>query len=263
MHTTYHKSDSRTALAGTVIVHTLLLLLLISFSIEQPRYVEPAVEEFDVMLGEDDMGDGQGENVEVMRAAPSATRPAGRTGAAPQSVGVTAPATSTTSPNVSTRTSRATRYSQRSTSPSSSAVPSTSSSTSSSGTSSGTAERPKATLGSRNSGRGVGRGSGSGQGESGRAGIQGSPDGSVAYSLGKRRLVARPSSYGSFSQSGRVRIQIYVNRAGNIIRHRILSSTSSELSNLAVSRLSQVKFNKSSQAPPEQQGTLTFKFLLR
>ncbi len=261
MQATYHKSDSRTALAGTAIVHALLLLLLFSFSIEQPHYDEPDAEMFEVMLGEDELGDGQGENVEAMRAAPSAASRASRTSSAQsQQTAVSAPATSTTEPNVRART---TQPSQRATPSSSSRTAPSSSKTSTSGTSSGTAERPKATLGDRNSGRGVGRGSGSGQGESGRAGIQGSADGSVVYSLGKRRLIARPSSYGSFSQSGRVRIQIYVNRAGNIIRHRILSSTSSELSNLAVSRLSQVRFNNSSQAPPEQQGTLTFKFQLR
>ncbi len=256
-----HKSDSRIALGGTLLVHALLLLLLFSFRVQQPQYETPEIEEFDVMLGEDEQGDGQGANTTPMRPRPAA-----------QPSGVVQhsdfmPSTPTASTSPTTRTQRPTHTSTPSSravtpraTPSTSSTESRSSSTSSS---TGSGDRPKAVLGNRNSGRGVGRGTGTGQGESGRSGVQGSRDGSVIYALGKRRLVARPNSYGSFSTSGTVRVQIYVNRAGSITRHHVLSSSSSELSQLAVSKLSQVKFNQSDQAPPEQQGTLTFKFKLR
>ncbi len=253
-----HQSDKRTALIGTLAVHALLLILLVSFSVKQPHYEEPAVEQFDVMLGEDDLGDGLGENTEVARPASSSERSYSSNSSSPR---VTETIVSNSSnPNISASRSRNTTR----TTPNNSASRSTNTSSSSNTRSGeGTEPKPKATLGSRNSGPGVGRGSGNGQGESGTAGIQGRRDGSVSYSLGQRKLVARPSSYESFSQSGTVRVQIYVDRAGNIIRHRVLSSSSSELSNLAVAKLSQVKFNRSTQAPPEQQGTLTFKFQLR
>ncbi len=254
--------DKNIAAISTIVAHMLLIIALLGFKVKEPQLDKPqTVEVFDVMLGEDELGDGAGENIQEYEPLPSTSpaptratvdQPSTTTRTQPSSSrGYVAPDTRSTRPNVNPS-----ETSTRSSTSSSSNSSSTNSSTT-------TRSKPKATLGSRNSGSGVGRGSGTGQGQSGQAGTQGSPSGSLAYSLGQRKLISSPNRYGSFSQGGKVRMTIYVNRQGRIVRHRVLSSTSSELTSLAVSRLGQIRFNSSSQAPPEQQGTVTFNFRLR
>ncbi len=263
-----NKNDKTIAAIGSIVTHLLLIIVFLGFKVKEPQLEEKPIEVFDVMLGEDDLGDGLGENVEVFepqsRSASDYTNTStdiassekSNTSTADQRIAVN-PA-NTRRPNVNARnTNSRTNIPRASTPPANNTNNRPSSSTTT------TNNRPKATLGARNSGSGVGRGSGSGQGESGVAGNQGSPYGSLAYSLGERRIVKSPNKYDSFSRNGTVRMTIYVDRQGRIVRHRLLSSTSNELTSLAVNKLRQIKFNASSQAPPEQQGTVTFKFKLK
>ncbi len=257
--------DRAVAIFGTILIHALLLLIVLKLTIAQPVLETPQDESFDVMLGMDEEGDGGGTNVtpqlgqdRVDNQGASAQKPASANRSQPRNQ--TQNAAPSTRGNMPTSNSRNTRSN---TSTSNNNRSTSNANTNSNSNSSANTQKPKATLGSRNSGSGVGRGSGSGQGESGNAGIQGSPTGSLQYSLAKRKLVNSPNKFGSFSQNGKVRIQIFVDRSGKIVRHRILSSTAKELSNIALSKLSQVKFNADSKAPPEQQGTITFKFQLR
>ncbi len=265
------RHDRGMAIFVTIAVHLLLLLIVFRLSLAQPVLETPEEESFEVMLGMDEEGSGQGTNITAQRGQ---SRVDAR-GASAQSA--SSPAASRTSQNrnyqalpqtdrgVMPNNSISSNHPSRpnTSSPSQNTAPNSQGDGSSSSVNTGAGQKPKATFGPRNSGSGVGRGTGSGQGQGSGTGIQGSPSGSLNYSLAARRLVKSPSKFGRFSTNGKVRIQIYVDRSGRIIRHRILSSTAAELSSIAVARLSQVKFNADSKAPPEQQGTLTFKFQLR
>ncbi len=250
-----HPKDQSIAAIGTILVHLLLIISFLGFKIKEPQLETPSVDTFDVMLGEDELGDGAGENIEP--SPPSGMQQSSSTISAPAS---SEQSSSSTPANYTpTNTQDRPNVNPTRSTPTRNTLPNNSSTN----TQSESQSTPKAVLGNRNTGQGVGRGSGSGQGESGVAGNQGSPKGNLSYSLGQRKLVQRPNTYGSFSQNGSVKMTIYVNRQGKIVRHRILRSSGSELSALAVKKISQIRFNASPQAPPEQQGTITFNFKLR
>ena len=70
-------------------------------------------------------------------------------------------------------------------------------------------------------------------------------------------------SSAEFHESGRVVVQVTVDRDGNIVSKRVKSSPSEELSHIALQKLSQAKFSKSTNAEPQQFGTVTIVFKAR
>lgn len=78
--------------------------------------------------------------------------------------------------------------------------------------------------------------------------------------LDGRFIEKMPSPKAKYNEKGLVKIKIWVDRNGNVVRHSILSSPSSTLSNIAIEKLNQTKFNKSSTAPDPQTGTIEFNF---
>lgn len=112
---------------------------------------------------------------------------------------------------------------------------------------------PENAAGSRN------RGDGQGKGQKGQPG--GDPN-SVNFSGGitGRNIVAYPSPQAEFKDGGTVKIKVWVNREGNIIRHEIQSAKNAAIRAIAEQKIRSVKFNKKPDAAVEQSGILTFNF---
>ncbi len=87
--------------------------------------------------------------------------------------------------------------------------------------------------------------------------------GGISYSLDGRNIVAYPPKEAEFREGGRVVVRITVNKEGAIVSKNIKTSTNAELSAIALRKLSQVKFNRSDDAPAEQFGNITFVFKAR
>ena len=94
-------------------------------------------------------------------------------------------------------------------------------------------------------------------------GTPGSGTGGIAFNLSGRNIVSYPARDASFRQGGKVTVRVTVNRSGEIVNKQIVSSSNSELSPIALQKLSQVRFNHSETAPSEQFGTITFVFKTR
>ncbi len=97
-------------------------------------------------------------------------------------------------------------------------------------------------------------------GASNYTGTPGSGTGGIAFNLSGRNIVAYPPREARFRQGGKVTVRVTVNRAGEIVNKQVVSSSNSELSPIALQKLSQVRFNRSETAPAEQFGTITFVF---
>lgn len=120
---------------------------------------------------------------------------------------------------------------------------------------------------------GSNEGDGSGQGDKGVSGgtpgaanYSGIPGGGgvgIGHSFSDRTIVSKPRPDAEFKEGGKVVIHITVNREGNIVSKRVKSSPSNELSKLAIEKLKDVRFNSSSNVPPEQFGDITFVFKTR
>lgn len=93
-------------------------------------------------------------------------------------------------------------------------------------------------------------------------GAPGSGNG-ISHNLSGRSIVAFPPKDAEFKEGGRVTIRITVNRLGVIIDKRIVSSGNAELRELALKKVSSIRFNKSNTAPEEQFGNITFVFKTR
>ncbi len=119
-----------------------------------------------------------------------------------------------------------------------------------------------------------------GEGLTGEAGDQGAVNGdptasnhngeysglggnSLSYRLGGRKIIQYPSRLGQFSEAGKVKLGIKVNRQGKVVSYRIISSGNPTIANLAKKKVKQIKFNSSSSAPVEQFGTIVFVFKIR
>ncbi len=104
-------------------------------------------------------------------------------------------------------------------------------------------------------------GIGSGNGDMGRPG--GVPGGKtyVGFSarLGDRKLVGRPDPKADFNVYGKVKVAITVNRQGKIVNYRITSGDAA-LRRLVEQKIQAVRFNALPNAPVEQFGELTFDF---
>lgn len=103
------------------------------------------------------------------------------------------------------------------------------------------------------------RGNGTGEGLMGKPG--GDPN-SVNWEGGVsgRSIVARPDSKAEFRDGGVVRIQVWVNRDGQITRHKILSAKNATIRSIAEQKIRGVRFNKKPDAAAEQNGILVLNF---
>lgn len=119
-----------------------------------------------------------------------------------------------------------------------------------------------------------------GQGNSQQPGDHGRPDGSpdgsslqgdksgggISYSLGGRGFRGAPPIQGNMQESGRIVVDIIVDRQGNVVRvtpgSRGTTITNAELIKKAMESARQAKFTPKADAPEEQKGTMTFEFIL-
>jgi outer membrane biosynthesis protein TonB len=119
-----------------------------------------------------------------------------------------------------------------------------------------------------------------GQGDTDRAGDHGKPDGSpegnslygdkagggVSYSLGGRGFKGAPPIQGNLQESGRIVVEIIVDRQGNVVRvipgARGTNITNADLIKRVVASARKAKFTPKADAPEEQRGTMTFEFVL-
>lgn len=103
------------------------------------------------------------------------------------------------------------------------------------------------------------RGNGSGQGLMGRPG--GDPNSfSFTGGITGRKIVARPDPGAEFKNGGTVRIKVWVDKEGNILRYNILSATNANIRAIAEQKIKGVRFDKKPDAASEQSGTLIFNF---
>lgn len=87
--------------------------------------------------------------------------------------------------------------------------------------------------------------------------------GGISHNISGRNIVAFPPKEAEFKEGGTVVVRITVNQAGNITNKRIVSTSSSQLSELALKKVNSIRFNKSETAPEEQFGNITFVFKTR
>lgn len=93
-------------------------------------------------------------------------------------------------------------------------------------------------------------------------GTPGSGNG-ISHNISGRSIVAFPPKEAEFKEGGNVTVRITVNRAGDITDKRILSSPNKQLSDIALKKVSSIRFNKSDKSPEEQFGNITFVFKTR
>lgn len=88
-----------------------------------------------------------------------------------------------------------------------------------------------------------------------------------SFELGGRSMISGPKVGEKPKEEGKVVLNIWVDRQGNIVRTsrnlKESTTTSQELFNLANKAALKAKFNPSSNAAPEQRGKMTFIFILR
>lgn len=85
----------------------------------------------------------------------------------------------------------------------------------------------------------------------------------IGWSFTDRQMVAKPDPAAEFREGGKVVIRVTVNREGQITAKQVKSAPSNELRRIALEKLNDVRFNKSTTAPPEQFGDITFVFKTR
>lgn len=93
-------------------------------------------------------------------------------------------------------------------------------------------------------------------------GSPGNGTGGISHTLMGREISPRKFE-AEFSEGGKVVVQVRVDRDGNIISKIVKSSPSKRLSDIALDKISKAKFSKSTEAAPEQIGTVTFVFKTR
>lgn len=111
-------------------------------------------------------------------------------------------------------------------------------------------------------------------GDHGKA--NGSPDGSslmgdkagggISFNLGGRKITTVPRIQGNMQESGRIVVEIIVDRNGNVVRvvqgSRGTTITNADLMKKVMDAARKAKFTPKADAPEEQKGTMTFEFIL-
>lgn len=93
-------------------------------------------------------------------------------------------------------------------------------------------------------------------------GTPGSGTGGIGHSLGGRNI--SPDKFeAEFSESGKVVIRVTVDRNGKIVDKRVKSSSSTQLTRIAMEKIKDVSFSKSTGAEPQQFGDITIIFKTR
>jgi TonB family protein len=92
------------------------------------------------------------------------------------------------------------------------------------------------------------------------SGVPGGGGTSIGHSISNRNIVSRPDPKAEFREGGRVVIRVTVDREGTITDSRVVSAGNATIRALAMKKLQSVRFNKSSSAPAEQFGNITFEF---
>ena len=102
-------------------------------------------------------------------------------------------------------------------------------------------------------------------GTPGATNYEGTPGGGsgISHDISGRNIVAFPPRDAEFKEGGQVTVRITVNRQGIITDRRIVSSSNSQLREIALKKISSIRFNKSDTAPEEQFGNITFVFKTR
>ncbi|MEZ4721043.1 MAG: TonB family protein [Flavobacteriales bacterium] len=119
-----------------------------------------------------------------------------------------------------------------------------------------------------------------GQGETNEPGDHGKPDGAptgsslygdksgggISHSLGGRGFKGAPPIQGNMQESGKIVVEIVVDRDGNVVRvtpgGRGTTITNAELIRKVVESARKAKFTPKADAPAEQKGTITYEFSL-
>ncbi|MBA3829408.1 MAG: energy transducer TonB [Taibaiella sp.] len=93
-------------------------------------------------------------------------------------------------------------------------------------------------------------------------GSPGNGNGGISHTL-TGRTISPDRFVAEFHEGGKVIVKVAVDRNGNIISTSIKSSPSPELSKIAIQKLKQAKFSASPDAAPEQFGLITIVFKTR
>lgn len=115
-------------------------------------------------------------------------------------------------------------------------------------------------------GEGIGQGAGDmgvPGGTPGAANYQGKPgkgNSLLDFNLENRHIVSKPSTNANFAKGGTVKVNVKVNKQGQITSWNFVSGGSEELRAIVSQKIKDVKFNPSSTAPIEQIGTISFNF---
>ncbi len=102
-------------------------------------------------------------------------------------------------------------------------------------------------------------------GTPGAANYEGTPGSGngISHDISGRSIIAFPPKDAEFKEGGQVTVRITVNRQGIITDRRIVSSSNSQLRDIALKKVSSIRFNKSDSAHEEQFGNITFVFKTR
>jgi TonB family protein len=94
------------------------------------------------------------------------------------------------------------------------------------------------------------------------AGIPGNGTGGIGHTLSGRTISPRTFE-AEFHESGKVVIHVTVDRNGNITDKRVKSSSSPQLTRIALEKLDNAHFSKSEGPEPQQFGDVTITFVTR
>lgn len=276
----FEQKKNTKAIAWTVGVHALLLLLFILCKYDLPVSAAPVESGIEVNLGTSDNGFGtdQPENMDDPAAANAtkATNAAATASANDKEITTTddkdAPEVNINRPKPNTKpTPQQTTNlaNKKGTVPASSNIPAKAAPQSpkyvyAGGTGKGGNGAQHNTPGG-NEGIGTGNGDmGVPSGTPGAANYTGTPGNgggsSMRVSISGRSLVSRPDPKAEFKEGGQVVIHVTVNRDGVVTESRVVSAANATIRALALRKLQSVKFNKSASAPAEQFGDITFDF---
>ena len=94
------------------------------------------------------------------------------------------------------------------------------------------------------------------------SGIPGNGTGGIGHTLSGRAI--SPDKFeAEFRESGKVVIHVTVDKNGNIIDKRVKTSSSPQLTKIALDKLSNARFSKSEGPEPQQFGDVTIIFKTR
>jgi TonB family protein len=247
--------NSRTGLIGTILVHLLLLLMFLSFGMTYQDPPEPNEGSMMINFGTSDEGSGEVEAEEAASAPAENVTPTENTNASASEEQVLTQE-NTEAPVINSSETKAEEAVEKARVASQNLMDALNAAN---------AAKTKAEDGN--------------QGDSGTSGNQGDPDGDpnshgqstvpgngIGYKLGGRGSVSFKKPDNPTQKDGTVVVDIWVNRAGKVIRAksgaRGSTTTNPILQKQAEEAALKAKFKADSNAAFEQKGTMTFVFIL-